>query len=159
MEMSGENRLNATRAAVWAALNDADVLRQCVPGCQELEQISDTEFSAKVVSKIGPIKATFKGNVTLSDIDPPNSYTISGEGKGGVAGFAKGAADVTLEEAEPGVTILRYDVKATVGGKIAQLGARLIDSTSKRMADEFFTTFAEVVGGDQESEDGAPDAE
>jgi hypothetical protein len=159
MEMSGERRLQASRETVWAALNDADVLRQCVPGCQELEQVSETEFSARVISKIGPIKATFKGRVTLSDLDPPNSYTISGEGQGGMAGFAKGSAVVSLDEVEPGVTLLCYDVQASVGGKIAQLGARLIDSTSKRMADEFFTTFAEIVsGGSAEHDSDAPTA-
>ncbi len=158
MEMSGERRLAATRKTVWAALNDADILRQCVPGCQELERVSETEFSATVISKIGPIKATFKGNVTLSDLDPPNSYTISGEGKGGMAGFAKGSAVVSLDEVEPGVTLLRYDVQANVGGKIAQLGARLIDTTSKRMADEFFTSFAEIVGGGAERDSDAPSA-
>ncbi|MCB1548054.1 MAG: carbon monoxide dehydrogenase subunit G [Hyphomicrobiaceae bacterium] len=152
MEMVGESRIAASREVVWAALNDPDVLRRSVPGCQELEQVSDTEFTAKVVAKVGPIKASFKGRVTLADIKPPESYTISGEGQGGIAGFAKGGAEVALETLEPELTLLRYTVKASVGGKIAQLGSRLIASTAKKMADEFFAKFAEVVAGDQ----GAP---
>jgi carbon monoxide dehydrogenase subunit G len=121
-------------------------LKASIPGCQELEKRSDTEMAAKVVSKIGPVKATFLGEVTLSNINPPSSYTISGEGKGGVAGFAKGGADVALTE-EGAVTVLRYTAKAQVGGKLAQLGARLIDATAKQMADQFFGAFAERVGG------------
>jgi carbon monoxide dehydrogenase subunit G len=146
MEMTGEYRIAAPREKVWAALNDPEILKASIPGCQELEKRSDTEMSAKVVSKIGPVKATFLGEVTLSNINPPSSYTISGEGKGGVAGFAKGGADVVLAEDGPG-TILRYTAKAQVGGKLAQLGARLIDATARQMAEQFFSAFAERVGG------------
>ena len=146
MEMSGEYRIAAPRQQVWAALNDPEILKASIPGCQELEKRSDTEMAAKVVTKVGPVKATFTGEVTLSNINPPSGYTISGEGKGGVAGFAKGGADVALTE-DGDDTIMRYDVKAQVGGKLAQLGARLIDATAKQMADQFFRTFAERVGG------------
>ncbi|WP_417772150.1 SRPBCC family protein [Stappia sp.] len=149
MDLSGEYRINAPRDRVWAALNDADVLRQSIPGCQELEKSSDTEMAATVVAKIGPVKATFKGEVTLGNLNPPESYTITGEGKGGVAGFAKGAADVVLVE-EDGETVLTYTVKAQVGGKLAQLGSRLIVSTSRKMADEFFSKFKEIVEGEGE---------
>lgn len=144
MEMSGEHRIPAPRERVWAALNDPEVLKASIPGCQELEKVSDTEMKAKVLAKVGPVKATFNGDVTLSNIVAPASYTISGEGKGGVAGFAKGGADVTLEE-DGDETILRYSAKAQVGGKLAQLGARLIDATAKQMAGQFFTAFAEKV--------------
>jgi len=144
MELTGEQRINASRAQVWAALNDPDVLKQCIPGCETLEKLSDTEFSADVVAKVGPVKAKFKGHVTLSDLDPPNGYTLSGEGKGGAAGFGKGEARVTLEDDGDG-TILRYTVDAKVGGKLAQIGSRLVDGTARKMADEFFTTFKNVV--------------
>jgi carbon monoxide dehydrogenase subunit G len=145
MDLVGEYRVPASRDVVWAGLNDADILRSCIPGCQSLEQVSETEMTATVVSKIGPVKATFKGAVTLENIVAPESYTIVGEGKGGVAGFAKGSADVSLEE-DGAETILRYSAKAQVGGKLAQLGSRLIDSTARKMADEFFGTFAATVG-------------
>ena len=145
MEMAGETRIPAPRERVWAALNDPDVLKTCIPGCQELTMDSPTDMAAKVVAKIGPVKATFTGKVKLENINPPESYTISGEGQGGVAGFAKGGADVKLTTDGDG-TLLAYHVNAQVGGKIAQLGARLIDSTAKMMADQFFGKFAEVVG-------------
>ena len=145
MEMSGEQRIAAPRQRVWEALNDPEVLRQCIPGCQSLEKKSDNELAATVVLKIGPIKATFIGEVTLSNLNPPGGYTISGEGKGGIAGFAKGGADVTLTEDGPNTTVLRYTAKADVGGKIAQLGSRLIESTSKKLAGQFFSTFNETV--------------
>ncbi len=144
MEMSGEHRIPAPRQKVWDAINDAETLKKSIPGCQELEKLSDTEMKAKVLAKVGPVKATFTGHVTLSDIVEPESCRISGEGKGGVAGFAKGGADVSLEE-DGHDTILRYEVKAQVGGKLAQLGARLIDATAKQMADQFFTAFVEAV--------------
>lgn len=145
MKMQGEQRIAASREVVWAALNDADVLKAAIPGCQEIEKTSDTEMTAKVKLKIGPMSATFGGKVTLSDLDPPNGYTISGEGSGGVAGFAKGGAVVRLVEEGPEMTLLTYDVKADVGGKIAQLGSRLIDATAKKLAGEFFDKFADVV--------------
>ena len=146
MEMSGEYRIPAPRETVWAALNDPEVLKACIPGCDSLEKTSDTEMTAAVTTKVGPVKAKFTGAVTLSNIRPPEGYTISGEGKGGVAGFAKGGADVALE-ADGAGTILRYTAKAQVGGKLAQLGARLIDSTAKKMADEFFGAFSARLGG------------
>lgn len=144
MEMTGEQRLPAPREAVWAALNDPEVLKQCIPGCEEIQKTSDTEMTAKVSAKVGPVSAKFTGAVTLSDVDPPNGYTISGEGKGGVAGFAKGSAKVGLTEDGDG-TILRYEVNASVGGKLAQIGARLIDATAKKMAEEFFNRFSAIV--------------
>ena len=144
MEMSGEYRIPASREKVWAALNDPEMLKSVIPGCQSLEKTSDTQMTATVVSKVGPVKATFKGDVTLPNIRPPEGYTISGEGKGGVAGFAKGGADVTLTE-DGSDTILRYEAKAQVGGKLAQVGARLIDATAKQMADQFFGAFAAKV--------------
>ncbi len=146
MEMSGSERIAASREKVWEALNDPDVLKQCIPGCETLEKTGDDELMATVKLKIGVVSATFKGQVKLENINAPQSYTISGEGKGGVAGFAKGGADVALAEDGDG-TILTYDCKAQVGGKIAQLGARLIDSTSKKLAGQFFTRFNEVVSG------------
>ena len=144
MEMSGEYRIPASRETVWQALNDPDVLRTCIPGCQELERTSDTGFSATVKAKVGPVSATFKGEVELEDIDPPAGYRIQGEGKGGVAGFAKGGANVRLAE-DGGETILTYDADAKVGGKLAQIGSRLIAGTARKMADQFFGTFAEHV--------------
>lgn len=146
MDMSGSHRIPAKREKVWEALNDPEILKACIPGCESLEKTSDTEMTAAVTSKIGPVKAKFKGAVTLENINPPQSYTITGEGKGGVAGFAKGSADVFLAE-EGEETVLSYEAKAQVGGKLAQLGSRLIDSTAKKMAEEFFTAFSEKVGG------------
>jgi carbon monoxide dehydrogenase subunit G len=144
MEMTGEQRLPAPREAVWAALNDPEVLKQCIPGCDEIQKLSDTEMTAKVSVKVGPVSAKFTGNVTLSELDPPNGYTISGEGKGGVAGFGKGGAKVRLLPDGDG-TLLTYEVSASVGGKLAQIGARLIDATAKKMAEQFFEKFTEVV--------------
>ncbi|ADZ72135.1 SRPBCC family protein [Polymorphum gilvum] len=146
MDMTGEYRILAPRNDVWNALNDPEVLKACIPGCEELEMTSPTEMNATVTSKIGPVKAKFKGAVTLENMNPPESYTIVGEGKGGVAGFAKGSADVHLAEDGTG-TILTYTAKAQVGGKLAQLGSRLIDSTARKMADDFFGKFSEMVGG------------
>jgi carbon monoxide dehydrogenase subunit G len=146
MEMSGQYRIPAPRAKVWDALNDPVVLKASIPGCQSLDKLSETEMAATVKAKVGPVSATFNGQVTLSNIDPPNGYTISGEGKGGVAGFAKGGADVTLADDGDGMTLLSYTAKAQVGGKLAQVGARLIDATAKQMADQFFGAFAEKVG-------------
>jgi uncharacterized protein len=145
MDMTGEERIAASREAVWAALNDVDVLRQCIPGCESLQKLSDTDMVAKVKLQVGPVRATFQGNVKLSDLDPPNGYRISGEGQGGVAGYAKGGAIVRLAEDGAG-TLLTYEAKADVGGKLAQLGGRLIDSTAKKLAGEFFQKFVVVVG-------------
>jgi carbon monoxide dehydrogenase subunit G len=147
MDMTGEYRIPAPRDTVWAALNDPEILRQAIPGCQSLERVSDHELAAKVRAKIGPVAANFAGKVTLSDLDPPTSYRISGEGSGGVAGFAKGAAEVRLAEDGPEATVLRYSAKAEVGGKLAQIGSRLVQGTAKKMADEFFGTFSRLVAG------------
>jgi len=144
MEMTGEYRIAAPRAQVWAALNDPEVLKISIPGCETLDMTSDTDMTAKVVAKIGPVKATFVGKVKLENINAPESYTISGEGQGGVAGFAKGGADVHLTE-DGGETVLAYTARAQIGGKLAQLGSRLIDSTAKMMADQFFAKFSAVV--------------
>ncbi len=149
MEMTGRYRIPAPRAKVWAALNDPVVLKACIPGCESLEKVSETEMTATVKAKVGPVSATFTGNVTITNIDPPNGYTIAGEGKGGPAGFANGGADVALAD-DDGATLLTYTVRAKVGGKLAQVGARLIDATAKQMADQFFATFTDQVG----SEDG-----
>jgi carbon monoxide dehydrogenase subunit G len=145
MEIKGEYRIAAPREKVFAALNDPAILQACIPGCETLEKLSDTEMTAKVRLRIGPVSAAFGGKVTLSDIDPPNGYRISGEGQGGVAGFAKGGAVVKLTQ-DGGDTVLAYDVDAQVGGKIAQVGARLIQGTAKKLADQFFGKFAESVG-------------
>ena len=144
--IEGEETISAPIDKVWAGLNDPEMLKACIPGCQSLEKTSDTEMAATVVLKVGPIKATFAGAVTLSNLNPPHGYTITGEGKGGIAGFAKGGADVTLTEVGPNETLLKYEAKADVGGKIAQLGSRLITSTSKKLAGQFFSTFGEKVG-------------
>jgi carbon monoxide dehydrogenase subunit G len=146
MEIKGEYRIAASREKVFSALNDPAVLQACIPGCESLDKTSDTEMTAKVRLRIGPVSAAFTGKVTLSDLDPPNGYRISGEGQGGAAGFAKGGAVVTLRE-DAGDTLLNYNVDAQVGGKIAQVGARLIDGTAKKLADEFFGKFAAMVGG------------
>jgi carbon monoxide dehydrogenase subunit G len=144
MDMTGEYRIPAPRQRVWEGLNDPNILKDCIPGCQEIEKVSDREFTAKVVAKVGPVKATFGGKVTLSDLDPPNSYTIAGEGTGGVAGFAKGSAHVEIAEEDDG-TLLKYAAQAHVGGKLAQIGSRLIGATARKMADDFFGRFAEIV--------------
>lgn len=146
MDMTGEERIAAPRDAVWAALNNPDILRQCIPGCESLEWVSPTELTAKVKLKIGPVSASFNGDVTLSNINAPESYTISGEGKGGIAGFAKGGADVVLKE-DGNETILQYEAKAQVGGKIAQLGSRLVDSSAKKLAQQFFSDFTAAING------------
>lgn len=145
MDMTGEIILEAPRETVWAALNNATVLKRAIPGCEALEKVSDTEFTATVVTKVGPIKARFSGRVALTNMVAPVSYTISGEGQGGIAGFAKGGAEVALDTIDTNRTTLRYVVKAQVGGKIAQLGARLIDSTAKKLAGQFFDRFAEII--------------
>lgn len=146
MDMNGSETIKAPIEKVWQALNDPAVLQQCIPGCEDLQKLSDTEMTAVVVLKVGPIKARFEGAVQLSNLNPPNSYTISGEGKGGMVGFAKGGADVSLVAEGPDTTVLSYVVKAEVGGKIAQLGSRLIDSTAKKLAGQFFSSFGTKVG-------------
>jgi carbon monoxide dehydrogenase subunit G len=150
MELKGEVRIPAARAVVWDGLNDPEVLKQCIPGCQEIEKTSDTELAAKVVLKVGPVKAPFKGKVTLSDLDPPNGYTITGEGQGGAAGFARGEATVQLAD-DGGATVLSYTARATIGGKLAQLGQRLLDATANKLAGEFFGKFSEVVAAPAEA--------
>lgn len=144
MDMNGERLIPAPRQVVWAALNDPEILRACIPGCESLEKTSDTEMTATAAVKLGPVAAKFSGKLTLSDLDPPNGYKLSGEGRGGPAGFAKGSAAVRLADAEGG-TLLSYTVSAQVGGKIAQVGGRLIDATAKSMTDQFFRSFAAQV--------------
>jgi len=150
MKMNGEFRVPTDRETVWRALNDPAVLKECLPGCQEIEKTSDTEMTATLAIKVGPVKATFKGGVTLSDLDPPNGYTLSGQGQGGTAGFASGEAKVNLV-ADDGATVVHYDVDAKVGGKLAQIGSRLIDSTAKKLAKQFFDSLAERLGGGEEA--------
>lgn len=145
MDMSGKIVLDAPKEHVWDALNDPEILKACIPGCESLEKTSDDGFSATAVLKVGPIKARFHGKVRLLDIVAPSSYTITGEGQGGVAGFAAGSAKVALEEIDPRTTELSYYTEARVGGKIAQLGARLIDSTAKKLAAQFFEQFGAQV--------------
>jgi uncharacterized protein len=149
MDMTGERHIPAPRQLVWDALNDTVTLKASIPGCESLEKVGDNQMKAVAAVKLGPISARFNGAVTLSDIDAPNSYTITGEGQGGVAGFAKGGAKVFLTDdatSGPGATLLKYEVNAQVGGKLAQLGARLIDATAKQMAEQFFTKFSDEVG-------------
>jgi carbon monoxide dehydrogenase subunit G len=145
MKMSGSQVIDAPREAVWKGLNDPRVLQQCIPGCESIVASSPTQMSAKVVLKIGPVKAAFKGSVTLSDIKAPESYRISGKGEGGFAGFASGGATVKLTATSPSETLMEYDVDAQVGGKIAMLGSRLVDSTAQSLANQFFDKFAAVV--------------
>ncbi len=147
VNMEGEERIEAPIDKVWEALNNPEVLKDCIPGCETLEMKSPTEMEATVSLKIGPIKARFAGQVELKNLKPPHSYTIAGEGKGGVAGFAKGGADVTLTEDGADATVLKYTAKADVGGKMAQLGSRLIQSTSKKLAGKFFSDFNDKVSG------------
>ena len=144
MVMTGEVQLPASREVVFGKLNDAEVLKACIPGCEELNKISDTELQAVAVVKIGPVKARFKGKVNLTDLNPPNGYRISGEGEGGVAGFAKGGATIALTEKDDG-TLLTYNVEAQIGGKLAQLGQRLVNGVAKKIADDFFANFAKAV--------------
>lgn len=148
MELRDSVRIPKDRETVWRALNEVDILRQAIPGCQKLVQESPDSMVGEIVLKVGPIKARFSGGVTFSDIVVPEGYTITGEGKGGIAGFAKGTARVTLDEDGPDATILHYDVKTDVGGKIAQLGARLLDSTAKNLARQFFDDFNRIVSAD-----------
>ena len=146
MVMTGEQQLAAPRETVWAKLNDPAVLKACIPGCETLDVIGENEFQAVATNKIGPVKARFKGKVRLTDLDPPNGYKISGEGDGGVAGFAKGSATVSLSDKDGG-TLLTYNVEAQIGGKLAQLGQRLVNGAAKKTADDFFKNFAANVSG------------
>jgi carbon monoxide dehydrogenase subunit G len=159
MQLTGTERIQAPRAIVWQALNDPEILKNCIPGCESIELTSPTEMKARVGLRLGPIKANFEGKVTLSDIDPPNGYTISGEGSGGAAGGARGSAKVKLTE-DQGATVLDYSVDSQVSGKIAQLGARLIDATAQKLAGDFFGKFSTLVGGGAPaaSQAGAPEA-
>jgi len=157
MDMTGSQRIEAPREVVWAALNDPEVLKQCIPGCQSMEREGEHGFAAKAVLKIGPVKASFSGHVTLSDINPPLGYVISGEGDGGVAGKAKGSATVRLDAEGDDVTILHYEVKSQIAGKIAQLGSRLIDATAKKLAGEFFESFGKVVAPPAPGEEVTPE--
>ena len=145
MVMNGEVQLSAPRQLVWEKLNDTEALKASIPGCETLEKVSDNEFQAVATNKVGPVKARFKGKVRLSDLDPPNGYRISGEGDGGVAGFAKGGATVALTDKDGG-TLLTYNVEAQIGGKLAQLGQRLVNGAAKKLADQFFTKFAAQFG-------------
>jgi uncharacterized protein len=143
MNINGELVISASRSKVWLALNDPAILARCIEGCESLKKLHNQEFNGRVTAKIGPVKASFSGSVTLTNIVQDTSYTISGEGKGGVAGFAKGGADVTLEDADGGkATLLKYTARANVGGKLAQLGSRLIEATAKSQADKFFAALA-----------------
>ena len=144
MEMNDEIRIPAPRDVVYQALNDPEILKECIPGCEDIAKHSDTELEAKVKIKLGPVKASFKGNITLDPSNAPERFSLVGEGSGGIAGFAKGGADVSLDE-DGDETIMRYTAKADIGGKLAQLGSRLIDSTSKKLAAEFFKNFSEAL--------------
>ncbi|WP_294608776.1 CoxG family protein [Roseovarius sp.] len=157
MQMSDERDIKADRATVWAALLSPEVLKECVPGAQEVTGTPEDGFDALVVQKVGPVKATFKGTVTLSNMVEMESLTLTGEGKGGAAGFAKGGANVRLEDSETGTRLI-YEVEAKVGGKLAQLGSRIVDGFAKKMAEQFFSRFEEVLEGPKE-EDDAPEAE
>ena len=147
MELNDEVVINAPKERVYEALNDPEILKQCIPGCEELIKHSDTELEAKVVLKIGPVKAKFGGNVVLDQTGAPDAFSLSGQGNGGAAGHAKGGADVTLT-ADGETTILKYAAKAEIGGKLAQLGSRLIQSTSKKLAAKFFKSFADILNED-----------
>ena len=155
MDMTGEYRIPAPRQRVWEALNDPAILKAAIPGCEELNKLSDNELDARVKAKVGPVSATFTGKVTLNDLNPPVSYRIVGEGKGGAAGFAKGGAEVALAE-DGSDTLLRYNAKADVGGKLAQIGSRLIQGTAKKMADDFFGKFSSIVAERHAAEVSAP---
>lgn len=159
MDMTGERRIPAPRQRVWDALNDPEMLRAAIPGCESVTRTAEDAFEAKLALKIGPMAAKFGAKVRLENIDAPASYTITGEGNGGAMGFAKGGADVALEEVGPEETLLRYSVKAQVGGKMAQLGARLIDSTAKQMSDQFFDRFAAALTPPAPAEEAAPAAQ
>jgi hypothetical protein len=144
MEMTGEQLVHASQADTWAALNDPEMLKACVPGCESIDRASDTEYLVQMTARVGPVSAKFKGKMTLSNLNPPHSYSIAFEGQGGVAGFAKGGADVSLTP-EGHATRLSYKVKANVGGKLAQIGSRLVDAAANKVANDFFNAFNEKV--------------
>lgn len=152
MEMSGEQRIPATQAETWAALNDPEMLKACVPGCESIERVAENEYQVLMMARIGPVSAKFKGKLALADIDPPNSYSLAFEGQGGAAGFGKGSARVQLEPDGEG-TLLRYQANANVGGKLAQIGSRLVDSAARKISQDFFAAFNEKVAAQH-----APDA-
>ncbi len=149
MKLSGEQKIPASRQRVWEGLNDPAILRQCIKGCEYIDKSAENTYSARVLAKVGPVKASFNGEVSLSNLNPPESYTISGRGEGGVAGFARGKANVRLMEIAPEETLMRYDVDAQIGGKLAMLGSRLIDSTARSMAQEFFDRFVKLMSGEK----------
>lgn len=157
MEMSGEERIPATQGETWAALNDPEILKACVPGCESIERVADNEYQVLMVARIGPVSARFKGRLALSDLNPPHSYAIAFEGQGGAAGFGKGSAQVQLAPEGAG-TLLTYQVKANVGGKLAQIGSRLVDAAAKKISQDFFAAFNAKVGAqalaDEEHEPG-----
>lgn len=146
MEFSGQYQISAPIDRVWTALNDPAVLQTCIAGCKQLDKVSDTEFSAIVAARVGPVSATFRGTVVLSDLDPPHGYTLTGQGQGGAAGFAKMRASVALSEVAGG-TLLRYTAQADIGGKLASIGSRLVQTVAKKNADDFFDAFARRLGG------------
>ncbi len=156
MEMSGEERIPATQDQTWAGLNDPEILKACVPGCESIERVADNEYQVLMVARVGPVSAKFKGKLALSDLDPPNSYALAFEGQGGAAGFGKGSAQVQLAP-EGDATLLKYQVKASVGGKLAQIGSRLVDAAAKKIAKDFFAAFNEKVGA-QHGAGGGSDA-
>lgn len=141
MDMTGEQRIPTRQQAVWEALNDLDVLKACIPGCESIEKTSETDHLVALTAAVGPVKAKFKGKMTLSDLNPPHAYRIKFEGQGGVAGFAKGEAEVSLQAQDDQTTLMQYKVRAQVGGKLAQVGSRLIDATAQKMANDFFARF------------------
>ena len=153
MEMKGEQQIPASQAETWKALTDPAVLKDCVPGCEAIDRVSDTEYAVQMTARVGPVSAKFKGKLTLSNLKPPQSYSIAFEGQGGVAGFAKGGADVTLTAQGPEATLLGYQVKANVGGKLAQIGSRLVDAAAQKVANDFFTAFNEKMGKKNHSEE------
>ncbi len=150
MKLEGSYIINASKEEVWLAMNNPEILQASIPGCESLEKLSETQFTAIVKAKIGPVKASFTGEVSLENLNPPHSYTLTGEGKGGLAGFASGAADITLSEHDEG-TELQYEVEAQVGGKIAQIGSRLVGGAAKKLSDQFFRRFAAAINGEEEN--------
>ena len=155
MDLTGEYHVPLPRETVFEALNDPEILGRCIPGCRTIERVGENEFDADVHAKVGPVKARFRTRIAVSNLNPPESYTLSGEGRGGAAGFASGSADVSLEAAEDG-TVLRYAARVQPGGKIAQVGSRLIGGTVRKIGTDFFSRFVEIVTPDTRSEEGGP---